>query len=336
METLGGLPVERFVGRRIKAQIPDQGFCVVKCVEALWGKLVVEIKVKGSKRLYPVTLTNCNPNWTENTDLKEEAESIIASPDALQGLKDELDARMAPTVPKPPPEPSRVAPAAKYEPFSAAPDPTPVITPYSGPLLPSSPVPSVPAKPSSAGGTRLDIDHDFDPTWIDDYRELQKTLQENDEITLQQAELKNRLLANTEMVQLCLAEMARKGVRIVPGDSAPIVTAIAPHPAPVAPAPTRPFHISAPCVDATPRIVKKPDGRSNAATPEEMERRKHAIHRVLTTLRKGEEVNIKEVLEHAMVPFFSSTRAMVIAVADSTPGIKQWLNGKKITFTREG
>ncbi len=326
METLGGLPIERFVNRRIKARIPDQGICVVKCIEALWGKMKVEITVKGTKRHHLVPLTECNPNWTENTDLREEANSIMASPDALQGLKDELDRRLAPSVPKPPSEPVKAAPAAIPEPLPVGACSGVFSPPPSVPAISAYPVLSKPA----AGGTRLDIDPQFDPTWIDDYRILQQTLQENDALVKVEKELKKQLSANTEMVEMCLSEMARKGVRIVPGESAVVV----PKPELVLkPAPTRPFQIAAPCVNATP---KKPDGRANKATPEDMKRRKHAIHRVFTTLKKGEEVNIKEVLSRATVPFFSSTHALVTSVADNTPGIHSWINGKKITFTREG
>lgn len=317
MEMLAGLPVERYVGRFIKARIPDQGYCRVKCIEALWGKLVVEIRVKGTKRHYQIPLVDCNPNWTENTDLKREVETAAASPEALRELIDELDSRkghfsVPKSEPAKPPEPSKPKP---------------------------EPVKPVSVPPSSSSGVNLKISPSADFTWVEDYKVLQQSIMEMEAIKIELDVLTQRERSNNELIALCLVEMAKKGVTIQDFIAPPVEEPPpAPEPPPQVASTQSEMELE---IDQTDEVEEGPRKRSQKFTrvgKEIMEKRRKAIHETLRIIPPRIPHDVKTITAMAGFDYNSTMGKIILDVAVLMPkialGWSKTDGAKKRTFTR--
>jgi hypothetical protein len=78
--TLGGLPATKFIGRQIKVawNDKDQHPSTCKCISVDGDTVVVVVGGGRGARTHRVPLSRCKPWWSQNPDLKAEAEAVGA------------------------------------------------------------------------------------------------------------------------------------------------------------------------------------------------------------------------------------------------------------------
>ena len=74
--TIGGLPVERFEGRRIKVTLSDGITTIGICRGAYKTFILVDVVIDGRLRQYQSAPNKVKPFWAENPDLHIEAKSL--------------------------------------------------------------------------------------------------------------------------------------------------------------------------------------------------------------------------------------------------------------------
>lgn len=170
--TIGGLPVAAFEGRRIKAKMRDNIFTTVICRGTFKKSILVDAVVDGRLRQHHVTADRVRPNWGENEDLHQQAvaEGLLYNGEAnfgraLQLAEQELAAAEPPAAFVP--DMQQLSTTLE---LAASPDLPEVEEP-----APPEPEVEGPAKDYAAiSGVSASIT--ADPSWTQDFSELQLLL----------------------------------------------------------------------------------------------------------------------------------------------------------------
>jgi hypothetical protein len=175
---IDGLPATRFIGRRVKAMLPDSVFTTVVCQGTFKKSVVVDCVVQGRTRQYHVSPKHVKPNWVENEDLQQEALALgvryTGQVNVGRALEVAKEAAVKPEKPKPVPPPREDPPPLPQRCQEAVAAVEPSIE------IPPPPLHTMPEEPTTvskfAAITGVQASITADPTWVSDFSELQSLI----------------------------------------------------------------------------------------------------------------------------------------------------------------
>jgi hypothetical protein len=218
---IGGLPASRFVGRRVKAMLSDSIFATVVCQGFFKKSIVVDSVVQGRRRQHHVSPKHVKPNWVENEDLQQEAIALgvrftgeVNVGRAMEVAKQAATAKAQPVC-----EPPPVVPVTVVE------EPPVVEVPEPAVEAPAVEEVEPPAKADYlAEITGVQASITADPSWVAEFADLQSLITSGREVRNRMAalraeiaELEQRETEDTDLIELYIDSLNRKGVVVQRG-----------------------------------------------------------------------------------------------------------------------
>lgn len=210
---LRNLPLDKFIGRRIKAPIPDQGFCPCVLVAFKGEMATVEIKHRGVPKHYEVKVDTLNPNWASNQDLFQEHMALRGAPEGVEvvSVAKAFDAAMDqhPGILIPQPEKAPEPVLASVESIKPKPTPKPRTTP---PVTKTHP--SIPFLFPTKQVKHLIVGIDAVKGWDSDFEVLQTAIAERADHQEKVTRAMADLAEHDRFIQMCVDALQEKKVGV--------------------------------------------------------------------------------------------------------------------------